>query len=175
MAKQTAIIALFTALSLIAFMIENQFPPLFVPGARMGLANIFSLAALVLFGLPSAFFVTVARTVLGAIFAGNVSALLYSFTGGTVSLLLSAALLRFIYPKISIIAVSVASAVCHNAVQNLVFSWTSGTPLTLSYLPYLTVLGIISGAIVGGAVLLLFKKIPLSAFEKLLCARRIQN
>lgn len=167
-ATQLAVVALFSALSLVMFIIENQFPPLFVPGARMGLANIFSLAALVLFDLPAAFAVMTVRTVLGAIFSGNISALMYSFTGGAASLLLSAALLKFAYPKISILSVSVVAAVCHNVVQNLVFSLTSGTPLTLSYMPYLIILGVISGGVVGGVVLLLFKKTPLSVFERLL-------
>lgn len=49
-AKKIAVLALFSALGLIAFIIENQFPPLFVPGAKMGLANIFSLSALILYG-----------------------------------------------------------------------------------------------------------------------------
>lgn len=166
--KKIVVLALFAALSLIVFMIENQFPPLWVPGARMGLANIFSLAALVLFDLPSAFVVMAVRTVLGGIFTGNVSVLLYSFTGGAASLLLSAVLFSFIYPKISLLSVSIAAAVCHNIIQNLVFSWASGTILTLSYMPYLILLGVISGTIVGGATLLLFQKIPLSTFGKLL-------
>ena len=167
-AKKIAVLALFTALSLIVFIIENQFPPLWVPGARMGLANIFSLTALVFFDLPSAFAVMAVRTILGSIFTGNISALLYSFSGGTVSLLLSAALFKFVHPKISLLSVSIAAAVCHNIIQNLVFSGLSGTVLTLSYMPYLILLGILSGAIVGGATMLLIQKIPLSAFEKLL-------
>ncbi|HBN12975.1 MAG TPA: heptaprenyl diphosphate synthase, partial [Clostridiales bacterium] len=46
-AKKVATLSVFTALSLIMFIIENQFPPMFIPGARMGLANIFSFAALI--------------------------------------------------------------------------------------------------------------------------------
>ena len=38
-AKKIVVLAIFTALSLITFVIENQFPPLLLPGARMGLAN----------------------------------------------------------------------------------------------------------------------------------------
>lgn len=63
-AKKIAVLALFTALGLIVFIIENQFPPLFVPGAKMGLANIFSLAALILYGPAEAFAVVIVRTVL---------------------------------------------------------------------------------------------------------------
>ena len=46
-AKTITTTAVFAALSLIAFMIESLFPPLFVPGAKMGLGNIFSMLALI--------------------------------------------------------------------------------------------------------------------------------
>ena len=72
-AKKIAALALLTALGLIAFMLESLFPPLFFPGAKMGLSNVFSLFALVVFGLPEALLVVTARTVLGSLFAGNVS------------------------------------------------------------------------------------------------------
>ena len=49
-AKKIAVLALFTALGLIVFIIENQFPPLFVPGAKMGLGYKFRLAASILYG-----------------------------------------------------------------------------------------------------------------------------
>ena len=48
-AKKIVVLAIFTALSLITFVIESQFPPLLLPGARMGLANIFSFAALIMY------------------------------------------------------------------------------------------------------------------------------
>ena len=83
-ARRIAADALFSALGLITFLIENLFPPLFIPGAKMGLSNIFSLSALVLYGPVDAFAVIVVRTVLGSLFAGNVAALMYSFTGGVV-------------------------------------------------------------------------------------------
>ena len=70
-AKKIATLAIFTALSLITFIIENQFPPLFFPGAKMGLANIFSFAALIMFSPLEAFAIIAIRTGLGAIFAGN--------------------------------------------------------------------------------------------------------
>ena len=55
-AKKIVVLAIFTALSLITFVIENQFPPLLLPGARMGLANIFSFAALIMYSPWEAFF-----------------------------------------------------------------------------------------------------------------------
>ena len=104
-AKKIAVLAIFITLSLITFIIENQFPPLFVPGARMGLANIFSFTALIMFSPVEAFIVVAVRTGLGAIYAGNVSALLYSFTGGVVSMAISSVLMYTVYPRVSVMAV----------------------------------------------------------------------
>ncbi len=165
-AKKIAVLAIFTALSLIAFIIENQFPPLFIPGAKMGLANVFSFAALIMYSPAEAFIIVAIRTGLGAIYAGNVSALLYSFTGGVVSMAVSSVLMYTAYPHISVMSVSVLAAVAHNVTQNVVFVFISGTALTFGYMPYLILIGILSGAIVGGVAMLVFKKVPMSVFER---------
>lgn len=167
-AKKIATLAVFTTLSLITFIIENQFPPMFIPGARMGLANIFSFAALIMYSPIEAFLIVAIRCGLGAVYAGNVSALLYSFTGGVVSMAVSSVLMYTLYPRISVTAVSVTAAVCHNVTQNVVFVLMSGTVNMFVNLPYLVLLGIASGAIVGGVVMLVFKKVPKSVFLKAL-------
>ena len=167
-AKKIAVLALLTGLSLIAFLIESLFPPMIIPGAKPGVANIFSLAALIIFSPAEAFIVVAARTLLGALFAGNFSAIMYSFTGGIVAMTVSSLLLYVAHPKISVMAVSVAAAVSHNITQNLVFAFLNGSLLYLAELPYLTLLGVIAGAIVGCATMLIFKGVPESTFEKLL-------
>jgi heptaprenyl diphosphate synthase len=166
--KKLATIALLTALSLIMFIVENQFTPLPIPGARMGLANIFSFVALIMYSPVEAFLIVICRTLLGAVFAGNVSTLIYSFTGGMVSMAISALFLYVIYPKISIMAISILAACAHNIVQNIMFVLISASTLAFTYAPYLLLLGIVSGAIVGGVTMLIFKKMPLSVFEKVI-------
>jgi len=164
--KKIAVTAMFTALSLITFIIESLFPPMIIPGAKMGLANIFSFAALILYSPVEAFVVVAVRTLFGAIYAGNISAVLYSFTGGMVSMAISSVLMYLVYPRISVMAVSVAAAVAHNVTQNVVFVFLSGSALMFGYLPYLALLGVLSGAIVGGATILLFRGVPESVFYK---------
>ena len=164
--RRIAITAMLTALSLITFLIENLFPPMFIPGAKLGLANAFSFTALVLFGPIDAFVVVAVRTLLGAIFAGNISAVMYSFTGGLVAMAVSSVLLYAVHPKISLIAVSVASAAAHNLTQNAVFVLVSNTPLAFSYAPYLLMLGALSGTLIGIVITLIFKRVPLSVFQR---------
>ena len=115
-AKKIAVLALLTGLALIAFLLESLFVAPAFPAAKPGLSNFFTLFALLLYGLPEALFVVVARTVLGALFAGNLSMLLYSLTAGVVSAIVSR-LLLFAFPRISVVCVSVVSATVHNLVQ----------------------------------------------------------
>lgn len=170
--RRIAADALFTALALIMFLIENLFPPLFFPGAKMGLSNIFSLAALVLFSPVDAFAVVVVRSLLGAAFAGNFSAVMYSFSGGVTAMLVSSVLMYAVYPRISLMSVSIAAAVVHNIMQTLVAAaWQSAA--VFAYMPYLALIGVFSGAAVGAVVMLIFKRVPLSVYEKFICRKRV--
>ena len=166
LSRRIAIVAILTAMSLITFLIENLLPPLFIPGAKLGLSNAFSFAALVMFGPIDAFIVVIVRTLLGAVFAGNISALMYSFTGGIVAMAISSVLLYAVHPKISLISVSVASATMHNLTQNAVFALISRTPLAFSYAPYLMLIGALSGALIGVVTALIFKRVPYNTFER---------
>lgn len=169
-AKKIAVLAILTGLSLVTFIIESLFPSMIIPGAKPGLANIFSFAALIMYSPAEAFLVVAVRTLLGAVYAGNLSALLYSFTGGAVSMAVSS-LLLYLAPKVSVPAVSVAAAVAHNITQNVVFVLLSGSVLMFGYMPYLILLGILSGAVVGGVTLIIFKSVPESAFKKVIYTR----
>lgn len=166
-AKKIAVLGVLTALSLIAFLIENLFPPLFIPGAKLGLANAFSFIALILFSPVEAFIVVGIRTILSAVFSGNLSAVMYSFTGGVVAMGVSSVLIYLVHPKISITGASVAAAVAHNLTQNAVFVLISGTALAFSYAPYLALIGVASGTFIGLTVTLTIKKLPQSAFLNL--------
>ena len=174
-AKKIAVLGILTGLSLVAFIIESLLPPLIVPGAKAGIANVFSFLALILYSPAEAFAVVAVRTLLGAVYAGNLSAMLYSFTGGVVSMAVSSILMYLVHPKISVMSVSVAAAVTHNVTQNLVFVFLSGSFLMFANLPYLALLGVLSGAIVGAVTLLIFKAVPQNVFEKVLNNKNLKN
>ncbi len=167
-AKRVATLSVLTAMGLIMFMVESLFPPLILPGAKMGLSNIFSLLTLFLLGPTEAFVLVVIRTVLGSVFTGNMSTLMYSLSAGIVSVIVSAVLVEFVYPKVSIVSVSVVAAIMHNVTQNVVFCLVSNTPEMFSYLPWLALLGILAGVIVGFAVWFILKMIPTRTFVTLL-------
>lgn len=168
-------LAVLTAMSLIMFMVESLFPPLFIPGAKMGISNIFSLLALVMLSPIDALICVLIRTTLGSMFIGNMSTLMYSLTAGVASILLSSFLIEFVYPKISIISISVVSAVLHNLVQNLVFCLVTDTPEMLVMMVWLALLGVIAGFIVGVVVYLIVKFVPTKTFAKVLNWEREDN
>ena len=159
-----------TALSLIVFLIESLFPPLFIPGAKMGLSNVFSLMTVVLFSPWEALILVIIRTVIGSFFTGGISSLIYSLVAGVVSIIVTSLLYCFFKNKISLISISIASAVIHNITQNTIFCLITNTPELFAYLPYLAIAGIAAGALVGTIVVLLLKYLPLgfiaSATEK---------
>ena len=163
-ARRVATLSVLTAMGLITFMIESLFPPLFLPGAKMGISNVFSLLTLFVMGPTEAFILVIVRTTLGSIFTGNMSTLMYSMTAGVVSVAVSAVLVEFVYPKVSIVAISVVAAVLHNLTQNLVFCLVSETPEMFAYMPWLALLGVVAGVIVGFAVWFILRAVPTKVF-----------
>ena len=156
-----AVLGVLAALSLAVHTLESVFPPLFgIPGAKLGLANLFSMLALVLYGPLDAALILLARTLLGAAIAGNASSLLFSLSGGGVSLLLAIVLVRFLVPRVSYLAVNIAAAVVHNAVQVVVYVLETSTPANFVLLPYFALVGVLLGAAVAAVGLLLLERIP---------------
>ena len=151
--KKIALLGVLTACSLITFLIESLFPSILIPGAKLGISNVFVLWTLVL---------------LGGLIVGNPFGIVYGLTAGAVALTVEWVLLRFCYPKVSIVAISVVGAVLHNAVQTILFCLITDTPEFFAYMGYLALIGVLSGGLVGLITYLLIKKIPNSVFEKIL-------
>ena len=153
------------ALASVTFIIEGLFPPLIVPGAKMGLSNIFSLLAVVLFSPVDGVILVAVRTTIGALVTGSMSAWLYSFSAGVVSVAVSGFLYRLAGDRLSLLSISVAAA-AHNVTQNTVFCLITSTPEMYAYLPYLAAVGVPAGLIVGVAAALILKSAPFDRFLK---------
>ena len=164
-AKKIAFLGLTSALALVSFLLESLLPALPLPGAKVGLSNVFTLLPLLFYGLPEALFVVIVKTVLGSAFAGNLSLLLYSLSAGVVSTIAARGLLCFV-PKISVVCVSVVSALVHNMTQLFVYCLLTKTALLLVYAPYLALLGAAAGGAGGIIVVTLVKTLPLPQAAK---------
>ena len=157
--------AVLTAIALVIHVVESLFPPLFIPGAKMGLSNIVTLITLCLMGPVDALLLVVVRTTVGAMFAGGFSTLIYSLPAGLISALISALLANTVFPRISLVAVSVVAATVHNMAQNLLYCLVTGTPRMLLYLPYLALAGVVAGFITGYTAYRIMKHIPETVFK----------
>ncbi|MEG1535930.1 MAG: Gx transporter family protein [Clostridia bacterium] len=166
-------LAVMLAMSLIMFVVENFLPPLFIVGAKLGLSNIFSLFSLVIWGPWEAIAITVARAILGNLIVGNLSSMIYSLTAGVVSICASSLVFCLCYRKVSLVAVSVLSATLHNLVQNLIFCLLTDNLNMLLLSPYLALLGILAGLVVGLVTFWLVRAIPTSVYKSALPQQKV--
>lgn len=143
-------IALIVAQALVLHVLEGMIPlPIGIPGAKLGLANIFSIITLYVLGFKSAFLVVVLRVALSTMFGGTLSSFLFSLSGGLLSLFVMTIIKNLLKDKVSIIGVSGAGAVSHNIGQLLVASAIVRNLSVMLYLPVLTFIGIGTGIFIG--------------------------
>lgn len=157
--KKVAFCGILTAFAAIAFILESLFPPIILPGARMGISNAFILLTLIFLGGKYGFIALCVKILIGGIFSGNVSSLLYSLPAGIISLSVQC-LLLYKAKEVSIISTSISGAVINSTVQNAVFCIVTNTLEYLYYLPYLAFISVISGLVVGLIVYFSIKYIP---------------
>lgn len=143
-------ISLIVAQALVLHVIEGMIPvPIGIPGAKLGLANIFTIISLYILGFRSTVVVVVMRVALATMFGGTLSSFLFSLSGGLMSLLSMAMIKNLLKDKVSIIGVSGAGAVSHNIGQLLVASYIVRNWTVMMYLPVLTFIGIGTGIFIG--------------------------
>ena len=156
-----ALCAVLTALALTLSYMEGLLPTALVlplPGFKLGLANIVTVFALYYLGAGPAFLILAARCLLGAMFAGNASALIFSLMGGFLAMAVMALLHRL--PGLSIYGVSIAGAAAHNTGQILAAMGVLASPAIAVYLAPLLAASLFTGAVTGAASILLVRRVP---------------
>ena len=155
--QQVALSGLLTSLMLVFGFIERQFPlPVPVPGIKLGLANSVLLYALYMLGIRQSIVLMLLKALMSWLIYMNLSAMLYSFAGGVLSL--TAMILISRMKGVSVIGVSALGAVFFNVGQILMAAWILGTPqLIVTYLPVLMVSGVLTGILTGVIARLVMK------------------
>ena len=155
--KKLVFMALLTAAALTVFVVENQLPaPVPIPGVKLGLANIITLVAMVLLGKKEAGAVLLVRVLMGAVFAGSPSTLLFSAAGGVLAYLVMCLTLGLFSDR-QLWIVSALAGLAHNAGQLLTCALVVKTPGVLAYGPVLAVSGILTGVFTGLAAMYLLR------------------
>ncbi len=146
--KKVALSGIMLALALIVSLVESMIPPIvpMLPYAKLGLTNVVLLACFLLVGVWEGYIVLVIKCVLSAVYAGNVSMLLWSLPSALVAYTVMVLLSK---TKIfSITGLSVAGGMLHNFTQIVVATAVVGKSVFF-YLPYMLLAGGVAGLLTG--------------------------
>ena len=117
----------------------------FLPGVKLGLANIVTIFALHRLGGKYALIITVARCLLAGVLSGMLTMTAFSLAGG----LLSLGIMLILKKHVSEIKLSITGGIAHNCGQMIVAVIITQTPEVVYELPLLIVFGCISGFAMG--------------------------
>lgn len=165
--KQLTLCAVLTAMALALSYLENFFPlslAIPIPGIKLGLANIVTVFALYALGPAQALAILFCRCFLGALFAGNMNALIFSLLGGFSAMLAMILLSRL--RGLSVYGVSVGGAAAHNCGQVAAAVLTLGNTAPLYYLPILLGVSLFTGTLTGLIAACLFRALAHTGLMK---------
>lgn len=161
--KKLPLCAVLVALALALSYMERFIPlqlliPL--PGVKLGLANLVTMMALYFLGARYAFPILLCRCILGSVFGGGVTALLFSLTGGLLAM--GVMTLSRKLPFLSVYGVSILGAAAHNIGQILAAMAVLKSVYVAAYLPFLLLVSIATGFVTGAAAAGLFRALTAS-------------
>ncbi len=157
--RKIIIMAMFVSIGIVLQYAESRIMITPVPGGKLGLANIVTITNIFMFGAKNAVVISVIRSFLGTLLSSGVSALPYSVLGALFSTFSMCLVKKYLFPKASVIGMSVIGAAVHNVTQILVSSAVFASVYIFSYLPVLLVVAALSGAITGYFAQILVKRI----------------
>ena len=148
MKSKVAYFGVFTALALIFSYVETLIPINFgIPGVKLGLANLIIVIALYKMRLREVYLLSIVRVLLSGFIFGNYFSIIYSLTGGLLSLTVMAVFKR--KDGFSIMGISIAGGVFHNVGQLIVAMLVVETFSVAYYVPVLLIAGMITGLLIG--------------------------
>ncbi|MCR5195145.1 MAG: Gx transporter family protein [Pseudobutyrivibrio sp.] len=146
--NKIAFLGLLVALAFVLSYVEFLLPlNIGIPGAKVGLANLVVMVALYTLGTKNAFLLSIVRVVLVGLTFGNLAMMIYSLAGAGLSFL--AMVIGKKTKLFSVTGVSVLGGVCHNIGQIIVAMFVLETSSLIYYLPFLIVIGTVSGIVIG--------------------------
>ena len=158
MESDVALYGMFVSVSLVLSYIEAIIPiNLPVPGMKLGLANIVIIWVLYSMGIKAAAIVSLVRVLLAGFMFGNMYSIIFSMAGALLSLITMYFLKKI--KAFSIIGVSIAGGVMHNAGQIIVSMIVLENVRMAYYFPALMISGVVAGIAIGLLGGILYRKI----------------
>ena len=154
-AKRVALYGITIALAAIMSFIESLIPvSLGIPGAKLGLANLVTIVCLYTIGDKAAIVISIFRIILVGLLFGNMFSILYSLSGGIVSIACMLTAKRS--ERLSAAGVSIVGGVMHNIGQLLVAAIIIHNIRIAYYMPVLMLAGVVCGIVIGllGAIII---------------------
>ena len=146
--QRIALSGLLVALMLVLGYVESLLPVAAgIPGIKLGLSNGILIFAVYMLGVPTAFVLMVLKVVLSGLMFGGVSAMMYAFAGGLLSMIFMSLLSRM--KGIHVVVVSMVGGLMHNVGQVGLAMVMLSTPKLLYYMAILMVVGLGCGALTG--------------------------
>lgn len=146
--KRWVIIAMLLAMAIILSIVES-FIPIWIPGVKLGLANVIILIMLYEFKSGEAFLVQLLRIFLASLLRGT-------FLGPQFAMSIAGGLLAFVgmflFVRIKLftpVGVSAVGAIFHATGQILAAMWILGTGAVVYYLPFIMLLSLGTGILSG--------------------------
>lgn len=154
-AYRIALSGLLVALMLVLGFVESLIPMGTIPGIKLGLSNGVLIFAIYMLGIPTAWVLMVLKVVLSGLLFGGVSAMMYAFAGGVLSMLLMSIFSRIkdVHP----VVVSIVGGVAHNVGQVAMAMVVLNTPKLMYYMAILMIVGFICGAVTGVSATMVMK------------------
>lgn len=148
--RKLIFLSLLVAVGLVLGLFESVIPlPVMIPGARLGLANIVVLVALVFFGYKEGFVVTILKSFVLMLVTGAVTSFVFSFAGAVLSCVAMILAHKYLSKYLSLVGISLIGSSFHNFGQVLCACIVLNNFMIFSYLPILLILGIFTGYFVG--------------------------
>ena len=148
--QKMALLSVLTAAAIVIAIVESFIPSVWIPGVKLGLANIVIIIILYEIGIVEAVLVNFLRVFLVGLLRGTFLSMgfLMSLTGAILSLGVMI-LFYLLIKKFSVIGVSVIGSIFHVGGQILIAMIYLGTAYIVLYLPVLAISAIITGVFVG--------------------------
>ena len=145
--RKIAYCGIFVSLAIILSWVELVIQlPIFIPGIKLGLANIVTLIVMYYFNTRIALIVSIIRIIVCGILFSGFSGFLYSLSGAILSITIM--IISKDILKLSIYTVSILGGISHNIGQIFIASLVVKTNFSI-YVPILIISGFITGILIG--------------------------
>jgi heptaprenyl diphosphate synthase len=157
--NRIAFLSVFTAASISLFVVESLFPTP-IPGIRLGLANIFTLLALIYLGLREAILIGILKSVIGSLILARLltPTFIFSISGTVASTFIMWLIIKTRLP-FSLLGISIIGAEAHIMIQLLLAVFIFLPGISLLYISPIYILSsIITGSVTGFLTYLFYSK-----------------